>query len=93
MALTFALRSPKYFRNTVTVSKLYHRNISCLNTVYHSPHRSSADVFYLPCRWKNTGQNKDLSSLFHPLRASPMNKNSDNIGAELSGTRNKGNAL
>ncbi|XP_036359041.1 ATP-dependent RNA helicase SUPV3L1, mitochondrial [Octopus sinensis] len=93
MALVFAVRSTKYFRIAITVSKLYHRHISCLNTLYHSPHRSSADIYYLPCRWKNTGQNKDLSSLFHPLRASPVNKDSDNIGAELSGTLNKADLL
>eukprot|EP00106_Octopus_bimaculoides_P014460 XP_014781902.1 PREDICTED: ATP-dependent RNA helicase SUPV3L1, mitochondrial-like [Octopus bimaculoides] len=93
MALIFAVRSTKYFRNTVSVSKLYHRHISCLNTVHHISHRSSADIFYLPCRWKNSGQNKDLSSLFYPVRASPMNKDSDNIGAELSGTLNKADLL
>lgn len=91
MALVFAVRSTKYFRNTFNVSKIYHRPVCCLNTVYHtSHHRSSADIFYLPCRWKNSDQNKNLSSLFRPLRASPTNKNDDNTGAELSGTLNKG---
>ncbi|GAB1598972.1 ATP-dependent RNA helicase SUPV3L1, mitochondrial-like [Argonauta hians] len=91
--MAFSVKSTKHLRYVVSLHKQYHRIFPSLNTLQLNSRQSSADVVYLPCRWKNSGQNKDLSSLFHPVSASYRNKDNYNVGAELSGTLNKGDLL